>query len=76
MNLRYITGETWADFQVKHPSAYQFLLHESLLQEKRSIQKELDRLNAMPDFLRNKRDKDKEYWLKQRLAELNYIEPL
>lgn len=59
MDFGFITSNDMRDFETKHKQAYNFLLHRSLLNEKRHLETN--------EYILNE-------WQKKRLAELNYLE--
>jgi hypothetical protein len=61
MDMRYITAAAFAEMARRWPGAVNFLVHESLIEEKRQLTQEV----KIPHL-----DPRRRSWIKQRLEEL------
>jgi len=65
--------EDWDKFEDKYPYAYSFLLHASLIGEKKSLTRELKLLEDGHMVFNLNKDLRKQ-WIKSRLEDLSEIE--
>lgn len=63
MNFTYFHSIDWDTFEKKYPSAYNFLIHESLKQEKLALGKEIKWAT----------DPRRKTWIEARLNELSQL---
>lgn len=63
MNFTYFSSIDWDTFEKKYPSAYNFLIAESLKQEKRALSKEMEWAT----------DPRRKTWIEARLNELSQL---
>lgn len=63
MDFKYFSSIDWTAFEKKYPSAYNFLIHESLKQEKLALSREVEWAT----------DPRRRTWIKERLNELSQL---
>ena len=63
MNFTYLTDDDLETLRQKYPSAYYFLLHQSLLKEREILRVE---------FTANSTSPERKAWIKNRLWELDW----